>query len=116
MTTVPTLSEEYAFLLTLNFSNLFEPKSAAPGIGELYFRCKGCKDIIERWNREDHFQAHIEAQKSVISVVPTDENGAPKFNVNSDGLREVICEVCNNPFLIERKRGRPRKACTVCRP
>lgn len=45
------------FLLSMQYPNLFEPASAATGTLEC-FRCKGCRAVVGRGDRERHFNRH----------------------------------------------------------
>lgn len=42
-------------LATTDYSSLFEPALSG---GETDYRCKGCREIVKRWRRLDHWQTH----------------------------------------------------------
>lgn len=52
------------FLLDMNWVNLFEPTSAAPGAIPRY-RCKGCGAEVTQAEREKHHRGHKRARNTV---------------------------------------------------
>lgn len=76
--------------------------------GNIEVRCIeiGCKEggPIWKWpeiKRMGHFMTHHPVG----------------FNNSSTGeTREDICRTCGNTFEQERKRGRPRVVCYICKP
>lgn len=83
-----------------------------PHYGTITVLCseKGCDAGGYLWEWKDdkrrmHFLSH--------SVVGIDENNQVIFSSDS---RTDNCRICGESFQQERKRGRPRVLCYVCKP
>jgi hypothetical protein len=52
---IATFDPACDFLLVSDYVSLFEQ---AHSTDETVFRCKGCRQIVKRWRRLDHWQTH----------------------------------------------------------
>lgn len=83
-------------------------------MGSNEFHCKGCREVVMRWERETHFAKHkndkamlIEANRVAATLAAANDTGDTRID---------ICTNCGETFEQERRRGRPRKQCFDCLP
>lgn len=108
---VKPIDPAFEFLLAWEYINFFE-LPIRPNMHD--WECKGCREIVKQWEREKHFNAHVEARAQILR----EAGELASFNAHnaSGDTRIDKCIECGNEFSQIRKRGRPRKSCFSCKP
>lgn len=105
-------NQNVEFLLSWQYDNLFSLATVRPG--ETNFECKGCGEIVPRWKRKKHFEAHVK-ERAMIQEAARVAATINRESGNGDS-RTDVCVTCGSEFVQERRRGRPRKKCYTCLP
>jgi len=94
--------------------NIFDSDGFRPTVRCIEINCNSGGALWE-WDvekRKEHFFTH---QGVIISNIKENLNNNLEI-ISSLRKKITICRICNSEFEQERKRGRPRVFCFVCKP